>query len=288
MAMQHTEGGLRELGDDDLAKIIGGVREAFNRRHPDLNDISFPSVEKQTVETPEVRSQPQNLSGDLLIFPETQIPQEVSEVLQRAKKRGLTFFEPYYLSGVTLDKDSNVVGWDKKPKNWYWNQIKNGKISRDASKLPDSWVLIDKTQKPDYKDGKQMYQKDPLGSIIDNLREKGKIQKVKGIPEASRFGVSYYELTQVVLPEIASLLGVESSAVRLPKAIEFSVIGNFKHSEWGETNTWEWFADKFGDDFHLVGGYSGFGGLAYVSDYWSDGNSGHVGFRPLVVVSPKD
>lgn len=276
MAMQYLENEFRKQGKGDLADIIASVHKLNG------SDVPFPSVATVVKETTI-----QTFSKDQLILPETQIPQEVSAILQRAEKAGLTFFEPYRLSGLTLNKDSNVDGWDKKPEDSYWGAIKNGNVSQDAPKLPDAWVLIDKTQKPDYRDGKQMYEKDPLGTLIARLRKTGKIQKVKGTPEASRFRISHDELFQVVLPEIANLLGVEASQVRLPKIIEFNVMGNLKHPEWGTTNTWEWFDDKFGGGRRLIGGRSDVGGLASVSRRWRGAHYDDAAFRPLVVVSPK-
>lgn len=287
MSMQYTERGLERFGDNDLAKIQAGLREAFGRRHPELKDIDFPPVVASVSSAVAAVEAPKNLSQDQLILPETTLPQEVLDILQRAEKSGVGVFETYRLSGVTLTKDANVDGWDKKPEGWYWEQIKSGKVSQDAPKLPNSWVLVDKTQKPDYNNGKQLHDKDPFGPLLKQLRKDKKIQAMKGIPDTSRFGISHDELTQVILPEIAKILGVEASAVRLPREIEFNVIGNLKHPEWGKTNTWEWFDDNFGDDGRLIGGGSDRGGLACVGYDWSDRHFGSVAFRPLVVVSPK-
>lgn len=285
--MQYLENELRRTGDPrdlERADIVASMRKSRGM------DISLPSIvpieATPIVKSPETPVEIKTLSKDQLILSEATLPQYVSDILQRAEKAGIGVFEPYHLSGVTLTKDSEVHGWDRKPEDWYWDQIQNGNVGKDAVTLPNSWILIDKTQKPDYKDGKQMYEKDPLGSIISRLRKEGKIQKVKGIPDASRFRISHDELTQTALPEIANLLGVEASDVRLPKAIEFNVIGNFKHPEWGKTNTWEWFDDSFGDGRRLVGGRSGFGGLTLVSYRWSDAHGDRIAFRPLVVVSP--
>lgn len=270
-----------ENGYPEMAKYLNaGANKARKLGAPE----SFSAVKTAT---PEVSVDIQTLSRDQLILPETALPQEVSDVLKRAEKAGLTFFEPYHLSGVTLNQDSNVDGWDKKPENWYWKQIKDGNLSQDASKLPDSWVLVDKTQRPDYKDSKQFHENDPFGHLLAKLRKDKKIQTIRGIPNTSQFGISHDELTQVVLPEIAKLLEVDASQVRLPRAIEFNIIGNFKHPEWGKTTTWEWFDDKFGDASRLVGGNSDVGGLAGVNLHWSGGHRGSVGFRPLVVVSLK-
>ena len=286
MSMQHLETELRRTGDprkQAFADVIAGIHKSLG------SDIPFPSVlvEKLVVQTPEVPVEIKTFSRDQLILPEPRIPQEVSDILQRAEKAGIGVFEVYHLSDVVLEQNSNVVGWNKRPEGWFWDQIKNGKVSKDAARLPDSWVLVDKTQKPDYKDGKQMYENDPFGSFLKQLRKDKKIQTRKDIPETSRFAISHDELTQVVLPKIAKLLEIESSQVRLPKEIEFNVIGNFKYPEWRNTNTWEWFADKFGDGYRLVGGGSDSGGLALVYRPWSDRHYGRVGFRPLVVVPTK-
>lgn len=246
-----------------------------------LNEAGLIPDELPAVEVPKA------LSRDQLILPETALPQYVLEVLQRAERAGIGVFEAYHLSDFVLDQNSNVEGWNSRPENWYWEQIRNGRVSQDAPQLPGSWVLIDKTQRPDHEDSRQLDKNDPLGPLLARLRKKERIENVQDIPSTSRFAISSDELTQVVLPEIAKLLGVETSQVRLPKAIEFNVIGNFEHPEWGITDTWEWFDEKFGDNYRLVGGRSNFGGLANVHYDWSGLHVDGIAFRPLVVVSPK-
>ena len=243
-------------------------------------DEPFPAnqVEKPT---------PITFSKDQLILPETKMPQEVQEVLQRAEKAGFTSFQPYHLSGVTLTQGTIVPGWNSKPEDWYWDRIRNGKLSKDASKLPDSWVLVDTTQRPNYKGGMQLHENDSFGPFLKQLRDNKRIQTIKGIPDTSRFSISPDELTQVVLPGIARLLEVESPTVRFPKEIEFNIIGNFKYPEWGQSNTWEWLDDSFGDGSRLLGGLSGDGGLTRVIHRWSGVHYDGVAFRPLVVISPR-
>lgn len=279
MSMRHLETEFRRTGDPhDLkrAEIVASWRKERG------SDIPFPSV-VTTVAQPEAKV----FFKDQLILPHKELPQKVSDILRRAEKTGIRVFEPYHLSGVTLQQDSNVKGWDRKPESWYWEQIKNGNVSQDAPKLPGVWVLVDKTTRPNYKDGKQLHKNDPFSPLLARLRKEGKIQTIKDIPETSRFAISPDELAQVVLPEIARLLGVEFSQVRLPKEIEFNVIGNFKHPEWGEVNTGEWFNDRFGGGVRLLGGDSGHGGLSHVLCLWSGHRHGLIGFRPLVVVSPE-
>ena len=286
MTMQRLENELRGTHDPrdlERADIVASMLKARGEDIPLPSVVTPASNEALAVEKPTART----FSKDQLILPETSLPKEVSEVLERAKKVGIGVFEAYHLSDITLDQNSNVEGWDKKPEDWYWKQIGDGNVSQDAPKLPGFWVLIDKTQKPGYKNGRQVYENDPFGDLLKQLRKDKKVQTVKGFSDTSRFSISHDELTQVVLPEIAKLLGVESSAVRLPKAIEFNIIGNLKHPEWGDTNTWEWFNDKFGDGRRLIGGRSVLGGLTDVYYDWSDRRRDRLGFRPLVVIPSK-
>jgi len=244
-------------------------------------------VEKQTPRIPETPVEVKRFSQDQLILPEAQIPQDVSDILQKAEKAGIHVFDAYHLSDVTLAQDLVVSSWDKKPEQWYWNNIQKGNIASDAPKLPNSWVLIDRTDRPNYNNGRQLHENDPFGPLLKRLRQEKMIQRTRGIPDASRFGISHDELKEVILPEIAKLLDVDSSQVRLPKAIEFNLLGNLYYPKWGEANTWEWFEDNFEGVNRLFGGYSGSGGLTHVYPRWSDHRSGGTAFRPLVVVSPK-
>lgn len=253
-----------------------------------------------TMERSEAQPGIKTFSRDQIIIPETQIPQEVLNILHRAEKAGIKSLEPYHLSGITLTKDSDVEGWIEKPGDFYWNQILKGNISQDAATLPDSWVLVDGTQKPYRKNGKQMYKNDPFRSLLKKLRKDKKIGIMRGIPNASRFGISRDNLNQVVLPEIAKLLEIPESWARLLKLIEFNIIGNLKHPEWGETDTYEWFNDTLKNDkpkFYdnsLIGGSSIFANsiagseyLGSVGFYMSSSPDKDLGFRPLIVVPTK-
>jgi len=217
-------------------------------------------------------------------------PQELSVAMLKAREIGWTQAEAHFLPRIELKQNSNFPGWTVKPEEWYWQKINEGKVAKDAATLEGVWVVIDGSQKPQYKDGKQMYENDPFAKLLTQLREKGKIQVpdwCRDIPKDSRFGVSHDELRNSVNPAIANLLGVQPEQVRLPKAIEFNVLGNLYHHEWGKTTSWEWFQDKFEDAYRLIGGHSDFGGLAYVNFYASDYHGDRIGFRPLVAFPPK-
>ena len=217
-------------------------------------------------------------------------PQEVTDILNMWKEKGITNFDIYHLSAHKFEQKGNYPGWKIKPRDWFWQQIQQGTVSPDAAQTSDMWVAVDKTQKPDYDNGRQLYADDPYGVLLKGLRDERKIKvpkEYKHVPQTSRFAISPDELTQHVLPEIAKILGVGSKPVRLPREIEFNIIGNRSHPEWGNTNTAEWLNDNFGDDVRLIGGLSDDGGLASVRYRWSGSRFDDVGFRPLVVLSSK-
>ncbi|GEM_PF-5470881 len=217
-------------------------------------------------------------------------PEELFTVWERGNKEGVRGMEPFFYPNVTLTKRSRFPGKGIKPEDWFWEQMEKGTIDQDAGKLPGMWVLLDSTQKPNYDDGRQMYEEDALFPVLKRGREEGRIQITdwtKHVPVGSRFGVSADEVNTFALPEVATLLGVKREQVSMPREIEFNVAGNARHPEWGQTNTWEWMADRFGVGGRLVGGVSGHGGLADVRHIASDYRNRFIGFRFQVAFPQK-
>lgn len=287
--------------------LVRGVLEGLPNNHPE-RDIVFAVVGILHAYNTKNQSSPwqlmdRSISAVLIPDRKTRLaaffgqevdvpnpPQELSAALIRAQEIGWTQAEAHFLPKMELKQNLNFPGWTVKPEQWYWNKIKEKKVDKNAAALEGIWVIVDGSQKPQYKDGKQMYENDPFAATLAQFRKEGKIQVpdwYRNIPANSRFGISNDELQNHVNPAIANLLGVQPEQVRLPKAIEFNVLGNFAHPEWGKTNTWEWFADKFEGGFRLVGGGSVRGGLAFVDCDASGGHFDSVGFRPLVAFPPK-
>ena len=215
-------------------------------------------------------------------------PQELSIAMLKAKEIGWAQAEPHFLPKMELKQNSDVSEWTIRPEDWYWQKIREGKVAKDAATLEGIWVVVDGSQKPQYKDGKQMYENDPFAPVLTQLRRDGKIQVpdwCRNIPKDSRFGVSHDELQSYVNPGIANLLDVQPKQVRLPKAIEFNILGNLAHPEWGKTNTWEWFSNNFGAVRRLIGGRRDRGGLADVDDDWHGHRHDYIGFRLQVASS---
>jgi len=224
-----------------------------------------------------------------------------TEAISRWQKLGLN---PQYLPTVAMGQDTDFLGWKVKPEDWYCRQVATGKIfrrqpdgqlalDREAFKLEGITVLIDSRLKPQYQNGKQMFQRDNLlGPIIKQLREEGKIAKYMCGSQSSRFGVSADEWENHIKLALAEFLGVEVSQVRLERAIEASVIPQlYPHMPRkgdGETNTWVWYEEYFeGSSLRLHGGKSDYGGLSSVHySYWAGDRWPHRAFRPLVVLGP--
>lgn len=219
-----------------------------------------------------------------------QPPQQLLEVASRAQEHGITSFEAHFLPKMEFKQNSRFPLWQIRPEDRCFQMIKEGRVAKDTAKLPGVWVLIDSTQKPNYDYGKQLYQNDGFGTILADLREEGIIavpESYKHVPNTSRFAVTPDEREAHFNTRLAQILAINPSQVRIVREIEFNVIGNIHHPEWGQTNTLEWFDDSFGGDGRLYGGCSGLGGLAHVSCYWSDGRYDIIGFRPLVEFSSK-
>jgi len=198
--------------------------------------------------------------------------------------------EPHFLPKVVLSQDDNLLGWEIKPKDWYYQIAAGGRIMRDVNgelvvdkepfKLEGITVLIDTRLKPAYNDGGQMYENDNLlGPIIEELRKNEKIDEYKPGPQSSRFGVSSDEWESQIKPALAKELGLEVVQLRLERVIEANVIPQLypymSRKDDGVTDTWVWYEEFFEDrDYRLRGGCSDGGGLTHVAAigltmYWS-------------------
>lgn len=209
-------------------------------------------------------------------------PQELFVTLEEMLELGITGFEPHFLPRVSFTEKSKIPGWKVRPNPWFWQKIQDGSVSADAATLQKGWYLVDGRQKPNYDNGQQRYKDDYAEPIMQELRETGKIQKCSFVPDISRFGASPDEIEQVILPEIIRITGTKGE-ISNKRYIEFNIWGNMFHSEWGQTDTSEWFADRlWGGDRRLRGGRSDLGGLARVSGLWSGVRDDDIAFSPVV------
>ncbi len=202
--------------------------------------------------------------------------------------RGLD--EVYYQPGLQLKENDKF--WKEKgrvkPEQYFWQQIKDGNFPAESAMLEEGWFVGDRRAKPRYENGQQRYGEDDyMESLMAELRDAGKIQRYSGIPDISRFGASPQEIEGTILPVFAEMTGVKGK-VRNRKFIEFNVRGNMAHPEYGQTNTWEWFADPaFRGSHRLIGGHSGLGGLAFVHVNLVVHRLDSTGFSPVIAYPSK-
>ena len=214
--------------------------------------------------------------------------QEIFDTLSRARDKGINVYDAHLLPEIDLSEVKEAPGWLKTLPEWVYDEVKAGRISSEALKLTGNAVLFEKTPKPPYQDGLQLYPADPFARILEEGRDQGAIEVVdytKDIPRNSRFGLAPNELGYVN-SKIAELLVVDGSQARQPKAIENNLLGNAFYPYLGLTGVSEWYEDEIkyadGHVHRLFGGGSGPGGLSGVY-YWPlYARSRDVGFRSLV------
>lgn len=213
-------------------------------------------------------------------------PRMLFEVIDNLQNKRITVFDAFYFSKTYMKKDARCPGWKTRPQKWYWSMQEN--LTTPTSDSEENyWGLFDRTAKPDYKKGKQMYADDPFGLLLSQLRKEGKIkipEFCKHIPENSRFGLSAEELKQSVYPEITKFLGLTKNQVviRSAKVEEFSLLGNRSYQYLGKTYCMEWFADQFAHQFSLFGGSSGYGSFSDVHCLKSNYRHDSIGWRPVI------
>ena len=260
---------------------IGVIKEAPPKTDGSSSELVLPSAEQLVASA---KKELEAFFGKEIHVPEP--PQELFEDARSLSEFGVAKIEAHYLPKHVLKENGKLPGWKVKLEPWFWAMIKEAKISAKAATLEAGWYLIPGTGKPDYYNGDQMYEDNYLGSLIGELRIKKKIEAPRNVSTESMFGISTDELEGIIVPELRKRAGVKGE-LRSRRAGEFNVIGNMAHPEWGQTDTWEWFGDKFGGGSRLVGGYSGSGGLASVRCGWSDVHFGGVGVGLLVAYPSK-
>ena len=207
-------------------------------------------------------------------------PDDLFETLERGHREGFLGFKPYYYKETTFTNAAEFLGPGG---DWILSNIQNGNIDKEAAHLRGMWVLTDSTPKPkDYNGGRQMYPSDRLGAVLKELRDEGKIEVPywhKSIPVDSRFAVSPDEIDNLVVPEVAIILGADESQITVPKKIERDVLNYLYQLDLDDGNTLEWLAERFGSEHRLMSGYVDFLHLADINYYLSNHQDNMVGFR---------
>ena len=256
----------KEADREKMVRNVGGENELIEK---EFNELVMSEKEKLKI-----------FFGYEIEVPP--FPEEITmERYLEWKKNG---FDLHYLPREKMDAERNLPGWSKKPTNLF-RYIQEGKVVSSAIELPGEWVLIDERAKPNFDDGNQMYEDDPLAEVIEDLRERGILHDFK--IKDSRFAISSVDFEKDEFKKaVGDFLKVNPDNIRLPHAIEWNFLGNIHCPEWGDTDTWECFDDTYADDSRLHGGCKSRCGLSDVNFLSSsDDRRPPGGFRLIVSFS---
>lgn len=249
------------------------------------------------------------LKSDLLpeqiTFPEL-MPPKVSKTLQKARELGFKDFDCFRIPGIVLSHGFKPYT----PDEIYYAtgfRVTNISFGKDAYQHPDTFILIDRRPRMDYKDvleGKTDGN-DPLEPLLERLRKEKKIDPdlETSVPGTSRCGVSVEELYRFVFPKMEKIFGLETEVkrgeikVRLPILTEFMIFGKYVYPHLNQATTWERIEHKLSGsesdlipDHFLIAGSSSYNKgdhLNFVSSRPIDRHSDSVAFRPVIVFSSK-
>lgn len=238
-------------------------------------------------------------------FGQTYDLSRMREVLAQRGLSKITFWkqiglEVHFLPSIALVKDASLDAWKVRLEQWFWDMLEAKRLFHDHNGslllvnqvgLYGNVVLIDTRKKPDYNDGKQKFACDGfMGAVIGQLRKEGKLARYQYGLQTSRFGISPIEWEEHLKAAWAEKLGLEPSQLRLETTIEANTIPQiFTHmprKNDGQTSTSCWY-DEYLDNAsrRLLGGRSGYGGLAIVDYGGSDAHWDAGAVRPLGVLA---
>ena len=276
---------LGRAAEEEMRKIM--AKEKRRPEEPEWEPFRLSNKEKARIEAPELSKLREEEAATLKAFfgePITvpPLPREITP--ERIKNWEAMGFELHYLPPMDMTEDADFPGWEKKPRRWFYEEIADGRIAKDATMLPGAWVLVDGRQKPDYAKGAQMYDHDPLAPVLEDLNRRGVISQSNfdetKLDPRSRFGLSPADFTKPeVMNAFAKALDLKPGQASLTETIVWNVLANIHHPEWGTTDTTEWQKETSGSGGRLISGRSGYGGASGVG--WGGRPFGRVGFRPL-------
>lgn len=241
-------------------------------------------------------------------------PHAFLEAKKRIEDKGVRTFDPIYFPDAPFVKEAEYPGWIVRPSQEFWQasrwQPNMAQAQRQGYKgmnaLKGCWALIDKSKRPGYNDGQQIFDDDPLKPILEELREKVNIDSVTtSVPHASRFGIPPHIQDTYVFPRLVNEWNLtnlkDSGKLNIGRltGMEFNFAGNLRYNHFGESDTAEWLQDICGvPDYgprmdvvmvyghRLIGGSSRRGGLEHIDLRQSDSNLvlpyNAIAFRPVI------
>ena len=175
------------------------------------------------------------------------VPDDLFEVLIRGYQHGLKGLVPIYYSNInpsTINRAPLVI-----PKIWSHQEKKLLPLPEELTTLSKGWALFDATPQINNITGQKFYPNDEIiPLIIENLRATGQIDH----SDESRFGLLPKDITELVLPKIASFLNIESGRVQMPSILQSLAAAQLYFLDVQRYGTYEWYGDMLKDGSHLL------------------------------------
>ena len=221
-------------------------------------------------------------------------PNISAEDAEKFKKFG---FDLHFLPEIELSESHKFVDWREGPKRNFYQLINQGKLSKNSLSLSGKWVLIDGRAKP-VRCYPWLAKDDVLVVLSEKILGINWLKKCRGFSKQqyendflleilkkngfnSRFSLTWQQIDEIIKLEVAKILSIDSSKIRLPKFVEWNFLGSLFYPEWGQTSTWEWFSDRLKTGECLAGGAGSLSALGWdPPDLWSN----ILGFRFLVEI----
>lgn len=206
---------------------------------------------------------------------------QIEEALESLRSMG---FEVHVFAHTTVAKSDPRL--NEPPDDWFFKQVADGKLSRNAVTIPDAVMICEVREKPDVIDDtlwvQLPYPNDPFVQEMEEAhREVGRNNVAGGkIMPTSRAGFTFYQLEEVVLPKLSEKAGI---TVRCMPQMYASILAN-THPEIGNGRSTEWRSDEVGTTHVVISGRSVRGPVKHVY-YDHKGDPYHNrGFRVYMIL----
>lgn len=172
------------------------------------------------------------------------------ELERRLKKFGFIF---HFLS--QQDLTPQIPTWTPPLSPWLKIHIEEEEtVDPKVLFLPQALIAIETRAKPPFENGQQMYPRDEefLGPVLKSLREEEKIPReveyglgTLNLPPDSRFGLSFEEIKNHIIPQLSQILDVEKKRIHLPKISQFLYLAYHFYPQLLSKGTIEWCEDLY-------------------------------------------
>src|SRR3989344_3708301 len=218
-----------------------------------------------------------------------QAPERVLEILEGVQSRYGNMYDPIPSTALAIPEGPLPKDW-RPMSPWFLKQLADGNIFPCcAGEIPDGWYLMDRTVRPEFQEGQQLYtlpdgSADPIGEEISYARGRS----YRGaVPRTSRFDMRPVSQIGVLLPLLADNLSLATDKGERMTMRPYIVMNRWRNLhdlEMDAVDTWERTSDWTVDMHSIVSGHKDHGGVGDVADYAGDISEPNVGFSTLIYI----